>query len=177
MVVLSQAGKDELLMAECRYHFPANTIFTWNSWHIALSEHKDALRFWPERWLDAEVQGNGAESDEGMKRLEDPLAGHWSFGAGRRVCTGYHVGDTNVWIAVARLLYCFNVEEDKVGQTCTLNIQDRGADGMQSRPIDTLNLGVQEHRRAPFAVKLRPRSEQHARLVERVGMEALATRY
>lgn len=60
------------------YSFPAGTLFTWNSWNLALSEkeNKDPLRFWPERWIDASVQG----FDRG--KLEDPLAGHWSFGAG-----------------------------------------------------------------------------------------------
>lgn len=29
---------------------------------------------------------------------------------GRRVCSGYNVGERNVWIVIARLLYCFDVE-------------------------------------------------------------------
>lgn len=82
------------------YHFPAGTIFTWNAWHLALdsSEYPDPMRFWPERWLDSRIQAADAN------KLEDPLAGHWSFGAGRRVCTGFHVGDTNVYDAPPSLL-------------------------------------------------------------------------
>ncbi|KAL1610537.1 hypothetical protein SLS60_002206 [Paraconiothyrium brasiliense] len=74
------------------YHFPAGTVFTWNAWHIALNpdEYPDPLRFWPERWLDPKIQAVDPS------KIQDPLAGHWSFGAGRRVCTGYHVGDSNV---------------------------------------------------------------------------------
>jgi cytochrome P450 len=49
-------------------------VFTWNAWSIALSEkeYEDPERFWPERWLGGE-KGRG---------LEDPLEGHWAFGAG-----------------------------------------------------------------------------------------------
>jgi cytochrome P450 len=72
------------------YRFPANTVFTWNNWALALGEkeHKDPLKFWPERWLDKSIQGFGKE------KLEDPLAGHWSFGTGKCLsffltCVGY----------------------------------------------------------------------------------------
>ncbi|KAF2258227.1 cytochrome P450 [Lojkania enalia] len=137
------------------YRFPANTIFTWNNWGIALSEkeYRDPLRFWPERWLDPEIQGVDP------KTLEDPLNGHWSFGAGRRVCTGYHVGDTNVWLAAARLLYCFDFEENP------------------DKPIDTMNLQVGEHRWAPFEVKIKVRSEKHRDLIETVGKEVVGRPY
>ncbi|KAF2117171.1 cytochrome P450 [Lophiotrema nucula] len=137
------------------YRFPANTVFAWNSWGIALDEkeHSDPLKFWPERWLDAEIEGNE------LKTLEEPLAGHWSFGAGRRVCTGYHVGDTNVWIAAARLLYCFDFSENP------------------NKKIDTMNLAVGEHRWAPFEVKLKVRSEKHRELIERVGGPVIGVQY
>ncbi|KAF2472380.1 cytochrome P450 [Lindgomyces ingoldianus] len=120
------------------YRFPKDTVFTWNSWAIALDEreHKDALRFWPERWLDPEIEGFG-----------------------RRVCTGYHVGDTNVWIAAARLLYCFNFAENP------------------EHKIDTMNLNVGEHRFAPFEVNITVRSERHKELIERIGKPAVGVKY
>lgn len=71
---------------------------------------------------------------------------------GRRACTGYHVGDTNVWIAIARLLYCFDFEEDP------------------AHKIDTMNLDVAENRWAPFHVKITVRSNAHVELIEREGM-------
>ena len=108
-----EIGVPHLLMKDDEFEgfrFPANTVFTWNNWAIALSEqeYEDPTRFWPERWLK--------DGDEEV--LADPLKGHWSFGAGRRVCTGYHVGDSNVWIAASRLLTCFNFEEVKVRLCC-----------------------------------------------------------
>lgn len=71
------------------------------------------------------------------------------------MCTGYHVGDTNVWIAAARLLYCFDFEE------------------VEGRRIDTMNMNVAEHRWAPFEVRIRVRSEKHRELIERVGVEVV----
>lgn len=68
---------------------------------------------------------------------------------GRRVCTGYHVGDTNVWIAIARLLYYFDFEEDP------------------NHKIDTINMNVAEHRFAPFHVNIKVRSKAHIALIER----------
>jgi cytochrome P450 len=61
------------------YRFPANTIFTWNSWTIALDEKENSepLRFWPERWLDPSIQSFDSS------KLDDPLSGQWSFGAGK----------------------------------------------------------------------------------------------
>lgn len=84
------------------YKFPKGTVFTWNAWAIALSEkeYPQAERFWPDLFLNAD--------------LDNPLKGHWAFGAGRRVCVGWKVGEMNVWIAIARLLYCFDFTEDPV---------------------------------------------------------------
>lgn len=103
------------------YKFPAGTVFVWNAWAIALDprEYKDPERFYPERFLNAD--------------LSNPLKGHFGFGpgesfdgktvflvftnfgtTGRRVCVGWNVGEMNVWIAAARLLYCFDFTEDSV---------------------------------------------------------------
>jgi cytochrome P450 len=48
------------------------------------------------------------------KDLNNALLGHWGFGPGRRVCVGWNVGQQNMWIATARLLYCFDFEQDPV---------------------------------------------------------------
>ena len=55
------------------YKFPKGTLFTWNAWHMSMSEdeYEQPSRFWPERWLN------------GKTALLDPLAGHWSFGPGQ----------------------------------------------------------------------------------------------
>jgi cytochrome P450 len=52
------------------YRFPAGTIFTWNSFAIALdpNEYEDPERFYPERFLNED--------------LANPVKGHWAFGPG-----------------------------------------------------------------------------------------------
>lgn len=50
------------------YKFPAGTLFTWNSLYISQTEHEQAHRFYPERFL------NG--------KLHNVMDGHWAFGPG-----------------------------------------------------------------------------------------------
>lgn len=78
---------------------------------------------------------------------------------GRRVCVGWKVGEMNVWIAIARLIYCFDFIED------------------ESRPIDTMAIPQVTKNTAPFAVKVKVRSEKHAALINRDCREAFHTRY
>ncbi|RYC84014.1 hypothetical protein BFJ63_vAg13101 [Fusarium oxysporum f. sp. narcissi] len=118
------------------YKFPAGTVFTWNPWAIALNpnEYEDPLTFKPERFLN--------------DNLRSPLKGHWAFGAGRRACVGYNVGDTNVWIATARLIYCFDFEQ------------------VPGAPIDTFYTIWEAHDKPAFPVKIKCRSQKHAQLIE-----------
>ncbi|SCO91351.1 related to cytochrome P450 [Fusarium oxysporum] len=118
------------------YKFPAGTVFVWNPWAIALNpdEYEDPLTFKPERFLN--------------DQLRSPLKGHWAFGAGRRVCVGYNVADTNVWIATSRLIYCFDFEQ------------------VPGSPIDTFHTLWEAHDKPAFPVKIKCRSQKHAQLIE-----------
>lgn len=78
---------------------------------------------------------------------------------GRRVCVGWKVGEMNVWIAIARLLYCFDFKEDR------------------NAPIDTMTIPQITKGCAPFAVNVEVRSQQHAALINRDCTEAVHTRY
>ena len=55
------------------YKLPAGTMVTWNMHHLSRSpdEYQDPERFWPERFMDDD--------------LNNPLKGHWAFGAGMMV--------------------------------------------------------------------------------------------
>ncbi|KAK6072221.1 cytochrome p450 [Seiridium cupressi] len=129
------------------YKFPAGTVFTWNAWAIALNpdEYEQPERFWPERFLD----GNE----------ENALKGHWAFGPGRRVCVGWKVGEMNVWIAIARLLYCFDFKQ------------------IPGKPIDTMTIPQITKNSAPFDVDVTVRSPAHAALIRRDCEEAVHTKY
>ena len=77
------------------YHFPAGTNFLINS--IALgAEFGDADHFKPERWI------NGEE--------DNAVAQFFGFGGGRRICVGYKVAQQGLYLAYARILYCFNLK-------------------------------------------------------------------
>lgn len=76
------------------YRIPAGTSFLINS--IALSnEFEDPNEFQPERWID------GSESNA--------TANFWGFGGGRRICVGWKVAQQALFLAFARLIYCFDL--------------------------------------------------------------------
>ena len=75
------------------YLFPAGTEFIINS--IAVSQdYPEAEDFKPERFLD----GNECSILQGL----------WAFGGGRRVCVGYKLAQSELFVAFARLVYCFD---------------------------------------------------------------------
>lgn len=55
----------------------------------------------------------------------------------------------NVWIAIARLLYCFDFEE------------------IPGQPIDTMTIPQITKHTPPFQVKVIPRSQAHAALIRK----------
>lgn len=65
----------------------------------------------------------------------------------------------NVWIAIARLLYCFNFEE------------------IPGKPIDTMTIPQITKNAAPFEVKVTPRSPAHAALIRTDCEESVNVRY
>ncbi|KAI8960529.1 cytochrome P450 [Daldinia sp. FL1419] len=112
------------------YRIPAGTSFLINS--IALShEFEDPNEFRPERWID------GSESNA--------TANFWGFGGGRRICVGWKVAQQALFLAFARLIYCFDLTP--------------------GGPIDDRKLNHQTVEE-PFPVKATIRSAEHARLIE-----------
>lgn len=78
---------------------------------------------------------------------------------GRRVCVGWKVGEMNVWIAIARLLYCFDFEE------------------VPGKPIDTMTIPQLTKHTAPFEVKVTPRSPKHDELIRRECADSVNVQY
>ena len=76
--------------------FKAGTCFLINS--IALSnEWENADRYDPARW----TKGEASE--------QEPVAHFFGFGGGRRICVGYKVAQQALSLAIARILYCFDI--------------------------------------------------------------------
>jgi len=65
----------------------------------------------------------------------------------------------NVWIAVARLLYCFDFTE------------------IEGKPIDTFTIPQLTKNKAPFDAKVTVRSKQHAALIDRDCIDAVNAVY
>ena len=75
------------------YYFAVGTEFLINSFPVA-HDIDTPEGFCPERWLGA----NEASLTQGL----------WVCGGGRRICVGYKLGQRQLFVAYARLLYCFD---------------------------------------------------------------------
>ena len=76
------------------YSFPKGTNFIINV--VAASQSVNGYDdFDPERWL------NGNENNV--------VDGLWVFGGGRRICVGYKVAQQALFVAIARLIFCFDI--------------------------------------------------------------------
>ncbi|KAF9072171.1 cytochrome P450 [Rhodocollybia butyracea] len=85
------------------YHIPANTIVIGNAWailHNPATYGSDVDQFRPERFLNSD----GTLND----KVPYPSA---AFGYGRRVCAGKSIAQHKLWITVACLLACFDLEK------------------------------------------------------------------
>jgi cytochrome P450 len=78
-------------------HFiPAGTSFLINSLGLS-SEFDHSNEFRPERWLTSDTSG------------DQKVPNFWYFGGGRRICVGWKVAEQALFIAFARLVYCFEL--------------------------------------------------------------------
>ena len=75
------------------YRFPAGTEFAINAMAVC-NDCESPEEFKPERWLD----GNESSVTHGL----------WEFGGGRRICAGYKLAQTELFVSFARLAYCFD---------------------------------------------------------------------
>ena len=75
------------------YRFPKGTDFVINC--AAVSQNcPNPEDFKPERWMDGQEQSISH--------------GIWQFGGGRRICVGYKIAQQELFLAIARLSYCFD---------------------------------------------------------------------
>ncbi|RYP00941.1 hypothetical protein DL764_006342 [Monosporascus ibericus] len=80
------------------YRFPAGTEFLVNAISVCADGYNKPAEFHPERWLGSEEWGAGIEQD----------LWQFAFNAGRRSCVGYKLAQKELFVAFARLLYCFD---------------------------------------------------------------------
>ncbi|KAF9880077.1 cytochrome p450 [Colletotrichum karsti] len=68
------------------------------------ARHEDPERFWPERFKDDETT-----TMESINSQDPTKRDHFAFGAGRRVCPGYHVAERSFVITMMRILWAFDI--------------------------------------------------------------------
>ncbi|KAL7747728.1 hypothetical protein RI367_006844 [Sorochytrium milnesiophthora] len=127
-------------------HFiPKDTVVIINSYamHMNPQRHPDPEKFLPERYL-----GDNTSQSESANQADPYARDHWIFGAGRRVCAGIAVAEREIYLAVARMLWCFTMHKIP-GEEIDL----KEYDGLSGRsPV-------------PFRIKMVPRHDQVAEVL------------
>ena len=121
------------------FRIPANSVIIANHWSITREEAvfgPDVEAFVPERWLDAKSQL--------------PTVG---FGYGRRICPGRHVARNSLWIAVARLLWAFDIQPELTSAGEPVPVDTKGTDGLVTKPL-------------PFKARFCPRGDWVEKVVK-----------
>jgi len=90
------------------YHIPKSTAVILNCYTLHHDEHRypDPHTFNPDRYLNDHLScADSAKLSNVMER------DHWTFGAGRRICPGMAVAERELWLAMARLLWSFDIQQ------------------------------------------------------------------
>ncbi|CCM06881.1 uncharacterized protein FIBRA_09190 [Fibroporia radiculosa] len=126
-------------------YIPKGTVVILNTYsmHHDPSRHPAPETFNPERYIHDST--NNTES----ANLADPNErDHWMFGAGRRICPGMIVAEREIWLAISRMLWAFNMVE------------------IPGKPIDLKEYdGLSGRSPVPFHIKLVPRHENVAKVL------------
>lgn len=99
------------------YHIPKNTVVAMNQYAM----YYDPLRYEnPEQFIPDRFLTPGDENDENY------LPDRWVFGAGRRLCPGMHFAINSMFIALARVLWAFEIRPplDEFGREFQLDVSD-----------------------------------------------------
>ncbi|KAI0037219.1 cytochrome P450 [Vararia minispora EC-137] len=86
---------------------PKDTAVILNCYGIHHNDtrYSDSFTFSPDRYL-----GNDLTCAESAKLADPTERDHWAFGAGRRICPGIHVAERELWLAISRLLWAFEIQ-------------------------------------------------------------------
>ncbi|CAI2171674.1 11570_t:CDS:2 [Funneliformis geosporum] len=134
------------------YHIPAYSSIFINCHAIATNEqrHKNPMQFDPYRFINE--QQSMASLADGPAEKRDTFV----FGAGKRLCTGIHLAEAELFTILSRILYCFNI----------VNASPNGEDG---KPIPiNLNKSIIGLTIWPedYNIKLVPRNDRIMQLIK-----------
>ncbi|KAF2099031.1 putative O-methylsterigmatocystin oxidoreductase [Rhizodiscina lignyota] len=119
------------------YRIPKGAIVIGNLWSINMdvSIYGDPQNFRPERWL------------------ENPKLPQHPWGFGRRICPGRHIAVNSLFIAIARMLWAFDIEPAYV-------------DGVRQEVDDMEMTSELTSKPKPFSVAFKPRGRRAVSLIE-----------
>ncbi|KAJ5754119.1 uncharacterized protein N7511_008272 [Penicillium nucicola] len=130
------------------YVLPKGTIVFYNAWAIHMDEleYDSPEMFEPARWLDNKFGCKSAlDIDDDHRRTT------YSFGAGRRVCSGQRLAQNSLMLNMAKLVWLFDLRHDGL-ESLDMDIRSAFTDGIIVAP-------------RKFPVQCVPRSDQHARVI------------
>jgi cytochrome P450 len=111
-------------------YIPANSVVCLQQYPIHYDPNifSDPARFNPDRFL-AHPMGAGHYA-AGPASARD----HWSFGAGRRICSGVHLAENSMFIVLAKLLWAFDILPplDEAGREVEVETSDEAFDSVGS---------------------------------------------
>ncbi|KAL4257059.1 cytochrome P450 family protein [Pleurotus pulmonarius] len=126
---------------------PKNTVVVLNTYtmHHDPIRHPDPHTFNPDRYIN-----DSTSSSESANLVNAYERDHWMFGAGRRICPGMWVAEREIWLAISRMLWAFEMKE------------------IPGAPIDLKEYdGLSGRSPVPFRIRVVPR---HAKVKEVLGL-------
>ncbi|KAK3672126.1 hypothetical protein LTR78_008097 [Recurvomyces mirabilis] len=140
------------------YHFPKGALLVNNvySIHFDPKRYSDPKTFNPARFV-----GDDMTSHESAVQSDVSKRDHFVFGAGRRLCSGMHVADRELFAAIAGLLWAFDITP----------AIDEGT-GEPILPDQNLYTPTVVCRPQDFVARITPRSAERAAAVEALWKEA-----
>lgn len=151
-------------------YIPSGTTVLGNTWAINLNEeyYPNPHHFYPPRFLDEHIASRNKSTAAGTSvsnekdvelggRSHPNRAGHSSFGWGRRVCPGANLATNSLYIAMAKLLWAYDIQPIPGRKYDTFDYTE----GFNIRP-------------KPFECVIRVRSEKHRQVLERESEGARA---
>ncbi|KAI1169767.1 putative O-methylsterigmatocystin oxidoreductase [Nemania sp. FL0916] len=136
------------------YRIPKNTVVSLNLWALYHDEtrYENPTEFRPERHMDSDAKDSRHESNN---RMQPYGPERFIWGAGRRICPGIYLADNSLFIALAKILWAFEIRPPLDGAG-------------NERSIDTSEDSYEEGRITipkPFKLRFISRGEQFDRTI------------
>jgi len=146
------------------YIIPKGTVLLANTsfMHYDPERYDEPFTFRPERYLD-----HPKYSSEYAAQSDPYKRDHFAFGGGRRVCPGTRLAENTLNIAVANMLWAFEIRPPIVqgAEAEGMDLSDDAYDSTHFRGLK------------PFAVRFVPRGDDRVQLIKRQYEQAMKEGY